>query len=266
LKTATILAFIISLLLQVGFPLAVALLYRRRTRVRWLLFAYGAVVFAAFQLFTWLPLSVYLDAVIDSRIRSELGAFAWLLALALATSLVEESGRWLGYRYLFPRGGFRLTWPNGVMYGLGHGSLETMLLIAGLTFINLVAYVVLSRLDARPLMGSTGGETGPALAGLLQVVANTSWHQPLVVALERILALPHQVAWALLVMQSHVSRQKCWFGFAVLYHSSVAVIVPGLARLSGFLLAEVVNLILALFSLGIILKLRAISVGEMRPE
>jgi len=266
LKTATILAFIISLLLQVGFPLAVALLYRRRTRVRWLLFAYGAVVFAAFQLFTWLPLSVYLDAVIDSRIRSELGAFAWLLALALTTSLVEESGRWLGYRYLFPRGGFRLTWPNGVMYGLGHGSLETMLLIAGLTFINLVAYVVLSRLDARPLMGSTGGETGPALAGLLQVVANTSWHQPLVVALERILALPHQVAWALLVMQSHVSRQKCWFGFAVLYHSSVAVIVPGLARLSGFLLAEVVNLILALFSLGIILKLRAVSVGEMRPE
>ncbi|TEU18761.1 MAG: YhfC family intramembrane metalloprotease, partial [Anaerolineales bacterium] len=91
LNTNTILAFVVSLLLQVGFPLAVTLIYRRRTVARWLLFAYGAIVFAVFQLFTWLPLSVYLDVVVGSRLDSELGAFAWLLASALATSLVEES-------------------------------------------------------------------------------------------------------------------------------------------------------------------------------
>lgn len=266
LNTNTILAFVVSLLLQVGFPLAVTLVYRRRTVARWLLFAYGAIVFAVFQLFTWLPLSVYLDVVVGSRVHSEMGAFAWLLALALATSLVEESGRWLGYRHLLPRGGFELTWRNGVMYGLGHACLETMLLIAGLTFVNLVAYLVFSRLDVHSLIPSTATEATPAVSEALQALADTSWDQPLVVALERILALAHQVAWALLVMQSHLSRQKRWFGFAVLYHSSVAVIVPGLARLFGFVVAEGVNVILASLSLAIILRLREVSLAEAYVE
>jgi len=262
LSTATIIAFVISLLLQVGFPLAVTLIYRRRTRAHWMLFAYGAMVFALFQLFTWLPLSAYLDAVLGSLLQSEMGRFIWLLALALTTSLVEESGRWLGYRHLFPRGGFRLTWRNGVMYGLGHASLETMLLIAGLTFVNLVAYLALSRLDLGSWMGPGGAAASPELREALQAIVDTSWHQPLLVALERLLALPHQVAWALLVMQSHLSRQKRWFGFALLYHWSVAVIVPGLAGLFGFVAAEGVNIVLASLSLGIILRLRAVLPGE----
>ncbi len=68
---------------------------------------------------------------------------------------MEESGRWLGYRHLLPRGGFELTWRNGVMYGLGHASLETILLIAGLTFVNLGAYLVFWRLDVHCLLAST---------------------------------------------------------------------------------------------------------------
>jgi len=259
LRPSTVIAFVLSLLIQVGYPIAVTLYYRRRTQARWQLFGYGALIFAAFQLFTWLPLSVYLDAVAEPRLDSASLAFFWLLALAFMTSLIEEFGRWCGYRYLFPRGGFRLTWTNGVMYGLGHGAIETVLLIAGLTFVYFLAYLVLSQLDVNLLLQSLSSEASPALRDSLQAIVNTSWDQPLVVAIERILALPHQVAWSLLVLESHACRQKRWFGFAVLYHLSVAVIVPGLARLFGFGVAEVVNAMLALFSLWIILRLRALA-------
>jgi uncharacterized membrane protein YhfC len=246
-------------MIQVGFPLAVVLLYRRRTHARWQLFGYGALVFAAFQLFTWLPLSVYLDTIVGVRWPVGFPAFVWLMASALLTSLVEESGRWCGYRFLFPRGPFRLTWQNGIMYGLGHGSLETILLIAGLTFINFLAYLVLTHLDLSLLIRSMGAEASPALITQLKAIIDTSWEQPLIVALERILALAHQVSWSLLVMESQVLRQRRWFGFAVLYHASVAVIVPGLARLVGFPIAEGANIVLACLSLWIIIKLRSIS-------
>ncbi len=259
MSTGTTLAFVLSLLLQVSYPLAVTLLFRRRTRAAWQLFIYGAMVFALFQLFTWLPLSIYIDTVIGSYLESGLGAFFWLLALALATSLIEEWGRWLGYGHLFPRGSFKLSWRNGVMYGLGHGSVETMLLIAGLTFVNLLAYMALTQLDADTLMHSLGTEASPSLKAALQAIIDTSWEQPLVVALERMLSLPHQIAWALLVMESRICGQKRWFAFAVLYHSSVAVIVPGLARLAGFGVAEGVNAILAVVSLWIVFRLRALS-------
>ncbi len=259
LRANSIVAFVISLLVQVAYPLAVTLAYRRRTRAPWVVYAYGAMIFAAFQLFTWLPLSVYLDATLGPYLNSELRSFIWLWALALMTSLVEEAGRWWGYRHLFPRGSYKLTWRNGAMYGLGHGSLETILFFAGLTLIYFAAYLVLSRLDLALLIRSLGAEASPTLRETLQAIVDTSWDQPLLVALERVLALPHQVAWSLLVMESLIYRQKRWFGFAVLYHSAVAVIVPGLARLLGLPAAEGANAVLALFSLWIILRLRAVS-------
>lgn len=259
MKPSTVVAFVVSLLIQVGYPIAAALYYRRRTGAHWQLFAYGVLVFALFQLFTWLPLSVYLDTVVEPRLPTATGAFFWLLALAFLTSLIEETGRWWGYRYLFPRGGFKLTWTNGVMYGLGHGAVETMLLIAGLTFVYFLAYLVLSQLNLDLLLQSLGAEASPALKEALQAIVSTTWDQPLVVALERVLALPHQVAWSLLVLENHVAGQKRWFALAVLYHLSVAVIVPGLARLVGFGLAEAANALLAVFSLWIILRLRALA-------
>ena len=262
MNIGTFWAFIVSLLIQVVYPLAVALVFRRRSGAPWLAFVCGAAVFAVFQLFTWLPLSAYLDYAFGEHLSSAWFSFLWLLTQALATGFLEEAGRWAGLRYLFPRGGLKLTWRNGVMYGLGQGSLETVLLIAGLTFINLLAYVVLSRLNLTTVLSALGPNS-EAIGAALRGIIGTSWRQPLIVALERIPALLHQVAWALLVMESLVSRQKRWFGFAVLYHASVAVIVPGLARLGGFALAESVNLLLAGLSLWIVLRLRAVSEGRV---
>jgi uncharacterized membrane protein YhfC len=256
LRFGTVISFLLSLLVQVGFPFALALYYRRRTRASWHVFAYGVLVFAAFQLFTWLPISIYLDATVSPRLGSGWPAFFWMMALAFTTSLVEEVGRWCGYRYLFPRGGFRLTWRNGIMYGLGQGSLETVILIAGLTFVYFVAYLILSNVDLNALMQALGSEADASLREQIAAIVNTSWEQPLIVALERVLAMVHQIAWALLVMQTIIQRQKRWLGFAVLYHLSIAVIVPGLARLAGFGLAEAANVLLALVSVWIILKLR----------
>ncbi len=259
MQAATILAFIISLLIQVGYPLAAILVFRRHTRTPWPLFAYGALIFAVFQLFTWLPLSIFLDAIWGESLKTAWGAFAWLMTMALLTALIEESGRWLGYRFLFRRGNYRLIWRNGVAYGLGHNALETMWLIAGLTFIGFVTYLIMGRMDPLALVQQLSPGAGTAEAAMLHEIANVSWVQPLIVAFERILALPHQVAWALLVMESLASGQKRWFGFAVLYHTSIAIIVPGLARLAGFAIAEAVNLAFAVMSIWIIMRLYELS-------
>ncbi|NLG50818.1 MAG: YhfC family intramembrane metalloprotease [Chloroflexi bacterium] len=258
LETCTILAFCISLLIQVGYPLSIALYFRRRTAAPWQAFLYGTLIFAVFQLFTWLPLRVYLDTLMTARLRDSSDVFLWMLALALSTALVEEAGRLVGFRFLFSRGGLRLNWRNGVMYGLGHGTLETVLLIAGLTFVHLLAYLTLHRGDWALLVQSLGADGNTALGDALYAILDTTWDQPLIVALERVLALPHQVAWSLMVMSSLIARQKRWFFFAMLYHASIALIVPGLVRLVGFGLAEAANVLFALISLWIIIKLRSL--------
>ena len=258
MQTGTVIAFIVSLLVQVGYPLGAILVYRRRAYTPWIVYLYGALIFALFQMFTWLPFSAFVDIVWGERVTSSAGAFVWLMAMATLTALIEEGGRVVGYRYLFRRSGLRLTWQNGVAFGLGHNAVETMWLIAGLTFVSFVAYLLAGPLFAGELGGLSADAPGASSLALLSA-RSVTWTQPLVVALERILALPHQVAWALLVMESLASRQKRWFGFALLYHTSVAVIVPGLAQLAGFAVAETVNLLFAGLSVWIILKLRDIA-------
>jgi len=257
LRSLTVFAFVISLVVQVAFPLGIALMYRRKTLAPWRLFLYGALVYAVFQIFTWLPISVYLDATIGTRLDSEVQAFVWLLAEAFATALIEELGRLWAFKVLFQRSADPLTWRNGVMYGLGHGATETMLLIAGLTFISFSAYLALNLLGSDAIIASWGADATPALREALESIVATDWEQPLIVAFERVVAVAHQVAWSLLVMQSLVSRQKRWFGFALLYHGSIAVIVPGLAGLVGFPLAEAANAAFGLLSLRVIFALRA---------
>jgi uncharacterized membrane protein YhfC len=264
LNTATIIAFIISLIIQVGFPLAVVLHFRRQTRAPWRVFGYGMLVYAIFQLFTWLPLSVYLDATLGARLNTEWGSFAWLLALALMTCLCEEGGRWLGYRFLFPRGKVTRSWENGIMYGLGHGGMETMLLIAGLTFIYFVAYVVLGSINQGQFLGTLKPVDAVEVRTAISTILSTTWDQPILVAIERVLTLPHQLAWSLMVLASLMSRRKRWFLFALIYHWSVAVIIPGLARLFGFVVAESVNALFCALSIWIIQRLRILSPIEDR--
>ena len=143
LSGLTIIAFIISLIVQVGFPLGITIYFRRHVRASWRVFFAGALVFALFQLMTWLPLSAYLDIVVGATHEGETSAFLWLLTMAALTSLIEEGGRFWGYKVLFPRIEAELNWENGVMYGLGHASVETMILIAGLTFVYLLGYLLI---------------------------------------------------------------------------------------------------------------------------
>lgn len=262
MNTATIIAFIISLIIQVSLPLAVTLVFRRRTRAPWKLFGYGIVIYTVFQLVTWLPLSAYLDATLGSHLTSEWGSFLWLLAVALLTSLIEETGRWLGYKYLFSRHNYALSWENGMMYGLGHASMEAMLLIAGLTFVYFIAYIVLGRVNQGQLLGSLPPIEAQEVNSALADILNTTWIQPLVVAVERVMMLAHQLAWAIMVLASFIARRKRWFAFAVVYHFSIAVIIPGLAGLYGFWVAEGVNALFCALSLVIIIKLRMLLAEE----
>ncbi|MHB9033928.1 MAG: YhfC family glutamic-type intramembrane protease [Anaerolineae bacterium] len=258
MNPATVAAFIISLIIQVGFPLAVTLRFRQQFQVPWKLFAYGMLIFAVFQIVSWLPISVYLDATIGTRLTTETGAFFWLLATALVTSLFEESGRWLGYRYLFPRHKYALSWENGVMYGLGHVAMESMLLIAGLTYIYFIAYLVLGGVNQGTFLKELAPTQALEVSSALRDILNTQWTQPLFVAFERTLMVGHQVAWSLMVLASYIAKRKRWFLFALFYHWTIAVVVPGLARLSNFWIAEGVNLLLCLVSVLIIIKLRSI--------
>ena len=147
--------FLISLGIATAFeillPLALALYVSRRLHVRWRYFWYGVAVFAAVQLFTRVPLVYVLNNVLASQLKSsQTFLWTWLLMLALTAGLFEEVGRYFGYRIFM--GKEEKTWPKGVMYGIGHGGLESIVLVGLLSWaFSLLNILVIQSLDITKL-------------------------------------------------------------------------------------------------------------------
>ena len=136
------------------------------------------------------------------------------LALGLAAGLCEETARALMLRPMKQaRDG-----ASSVMFGLGHGGIEAMLLGGVLLAAQ---YTAMSSLDHTDLAGVA---RDAAQVGALKEQFAALQRSPalvLVSVLERVMALGAQLTLSLLVMLSLRTRKPAWFLAAVGYHTLI---------------------------------------------
>src|SRR5690242_8696931 len=145
ISNAWVAAMFAALLFDILYPLALGV-FVRRLGVGWRYFGYGALIFVLFQLVSRVPITLGIQALIAPQLRASRAALiAWVAISALTAGLFEEIGRYVGYRWLMKRD--EKTWAKGVMYGIGHGGIESMLFVAGLTALTLIQLLALSRTD-----------------------------------------------------------------------------------------------------------------------
>src|SRR5215469_4585815 len=126
-------------------PFVLGILWRQRTGVAPAAFGWGMVVFAAaLVLRLWqFPLGRWVHAAHPTWTT-------WFLMFSACTAGVfEEVGRWIGYRTVL-RG--ERTQRVAVMYGLGHGGCESILLVSLPMVGLLIAWALAARgqIDAGP--------------------------------------------------------------------------------------------------------------------
>lgn len=255
-------AYGVAIAIEILLPLALALWLQRRYRVSWKVFGYGALVFLVFQVLTRVPAIQALQGRIQGRLESSpWNMVAWIAFAALTAGLFEEGGRYLGYRVLWKKGEER-TWGQALMYGAGHGGLESMLLVGGMAVLSLISIINL-------MQGNTSGIplTPDELAKISQAraeIAALPWWLPLIGALERILTMVIQVSLSVLVLQVFRRQRFWWWWLALGYHTLADLVVSLVAYgVSGrlpdsvaYLLVEASVLLFALLGVGIILWLR----------
>jgi uncharacterized membrane protein YhfC len=252
-----VLSFLVAVIVDFGFPIALGVWLVRRYGLRWDVFGFGAVVFLLSQLVTRIPLIQVVTSVVG---RNELTAtpartLAWVAVLALTAGIFEEGGRWLGYRWFFrPE---RRTWSNALLYGTGHEATESMVLVGLSAFSSLVVYLGLNLLSP-DLVASFF----PNAADLRATFAGLQGWEPLLGGLERIFSMAFQISAAVLVLQAFLRHNPWWVGLAIGWHALTdftAVLAQigtrGLGPL-GLVITEGVVLLSALISLAIIRALR----------
>lgn len=259
ISNAWVAATIAALVFDILYPLALGLFARQRLRVSWRYFGYGALIFVLFQLVSRVPITLAIQALIVQQLQASRAALiGWIAFSALTAGLCEEIGRYVGYRWLMKRE--EKTWAKGLMYGLGHGGIESMLLIAGLTGITLIQVLALARTDLStlPLSAEQRAQVAQQLAA---IAAQPGW-APLLGAWERLWTIPLHVALSLVVLQVFRRNSMRWLWLAILIHALADLLGAGIApilQLSGMpalLVPEAIVTAMGLLSVWAIWALR----------
>jgi uncharacterized membrane protein YhfC len=129
------------------YPLALLVLVRRRLRVGVRYAAYGALVFLLFQIVTRIPLVELAQQALGPGLeRSRALLMGWLVVVTASAALFEETGRYVAFRWLLHREASpsdRGWWARAVIYGIGHGGLESIG-IGALALASLLGLLALS--------------------------------------------------------------------------------------------------------------------------
>ena len=259
ISNAWVAAGIAAIVFDILYPLALGLYARRRLGASWRYFGYGALIFVLFQLISRVPITLAIQSLIAPQLQASRAALvAWVAVSALTAGIFEELGRYVGYRWLMRRE--EKTWAKGVMYGIGHGGIESMLLVAGLTAITVIQVLALSRTDLSTLP-LTAEQRALAAQQLAAIAAQPAW-APLAGAWERLWTIPLHVALSVVVLQVFRRGSMRWLWLAILAHALADLLGAGVTpilRLTGMtalLIPEAIITLIGLISLWVIWALR----------
>jgi uncharacterized membrane protein YhfC len=184
----------------------------RRWKLDWAIFGFGGLTFIASQVLH-IPFNQFLLNPLLGRLGGERwGWVASALALGLSAGLFEEMARYFMLKRLTSR---VRDWHQGILFGLGHGGVEAIIL-GGFA---LYAFFQATALKGVALEGVVPPEQLETVRLQLESYWGMAWYEPLWATLERISALAFHTLAALLVLVAVRNHQMVWLGAAILGHT-----------------------------------------------
>jgi uncharacterized membrane protein YhfC len=229
--------------------------------VRWRFFLYGALIFFVTQIIIRIPIVQVAQFMLGPALASsQTLLYAWIAVLSLTAGLFEEVGRYLGYRFLIKD---ERTWRVGLMYGAGHGGLESMLLVGGLVLLGLINVIALSTMDLSAV--NLPPDQLAQVEAARQQIAGMDWWSPLLGAYERFITIFFQIALSIVVLQAFLRNSFLWVVIAIAIHAVVDFAALSAASTLGLVWTEVLLTLLLPLSFGIIYYFRPRTDDSLTP-
>jgi uncharacterized membrane protein YhfC len=253
---------LLNAVLMMGIPLGLGVYLARRLNVEWGLYGAGMLTFIASQVLH-IPFNAYLLNPLVERwgLTPEPGSLELILfgiLFGLSAGVFEESARYLVYRRWLPKA---RSWNVGVMFGAGHGGVESIL-FGGLAFYAFLQLLALRNADLNVVLPP--GQIAP-ISVTLEAFWNTTWYMYFMGAVERLSAICFHLSASLLVLQAFTRRNLLWFVLAVLWHTVLDALAVYGSQTWGILATEGIICLVALTSIGIIFALRKVE-EQVIPE
>lgn len=205
----------ISLLICILMPIALIVYFYKREKISLLAVLIGAITFVVSQILLRIPLITFLNTQEWYKALTSNVAFIAIF-LGLTAGLFEEAARYIAMRYFMKN---RLSWENGLAFGIGHGGIEAILLV-GIGILNNI--IVSIMINSGVFESLVGAKLAPEVVGQVKsILINTPSIDFLAAGYERIMAMVIQIALSILVLYSVKLKKPLYLLLAILLHGVV---------------------------------------------
>ncbi|MBO4339458.1 MAG: YhfC family intramembrane metalloprotease [Clostridia bacterium] len=173
----------------------------------------GAGTFVVFAL----VLETVLHQVVFRIFGETLMGNTWLYALygGLAAGLFEETGRLISMKLFMKK---CLTKENSLMFGIGHGGAEAIIIGAMTAFSNIVMSVMINMNQVDKLLATAGENEKDAAIQQLSALGTTPAGEYLLGGFERIVAFAMQICLSYMVYRAVKYKKPVFYIIAILIH------------------------------------------------
>ncbi len=217
-SSVKIAGMVTSALLSIGVPILLLILWRKKTRAKWSAALWGAVIFVVF-VFVLESLCHRLVLTGNGKLPVFMNAHPWAYAAygALAAGVFEETGRFVAFKWLLRKQNRKET---SVMYGIGHGGIEAILL-AGVAAISSLVFVLSLNAIGAEAMLAAAGEQAAAVQASIDSLVNTNAAMFFVSGLERMMAIALHISLSVFVFMAVKRGRFILYPIAILLHAGV---------------------------------------------
>ena len=230
----TFAGIIFSLCISIALPVVLLIVVHKKTKARMAMAVIGAATFFLFAMVLEQILHAVVLGVGGERITGNI----WIYGLygGLAAGLFEEVGRFVAMRFAMKK---QLNLPNALMYGVGHGGIEAILIVGLASVSNLVTSIMINAGTLEASLGALDQATKEATLTQLSALWTTPSYQFFLSGIERIVAVTLHIALSVLVFQAvKLGKKRYWFlAFAI--HAGVDFVTVVAANYLNLVLVEV---------------------------
>jgi len=221
--TFSIISMIISAALSILVPIALIIILGIRKKLNWKAMLLGSGLFLLFvmileRLMHWAVLGP--DPAASALYRNK---WLYMLYAGFAAGIFEETARLLGFRFIL-RVSENESIDTGISYGLGHGGIESILIVGISTVTNISMAYMHNSGALNSMYAALPEAERESLSEYIKLLVTTPPYEFLMSGFERVVALVLQISMSLFVLKAVSQKKWQYFLFAILLHAGVDII------------------------------------------
>ena len=239
-STLSIAGMVVTMLIAILLPIVLCIMVRKKTKAKFSSLFLGCATFIVFAL----VLEQILHIIVLRTAGTTLTENIWLYALygATAAAVFEETGRSITMKFLMKK---NLNRENALMYGVGHGGIEAILIVGISQISNIATAIMINSNQMGTVLNVLDEEQKAAMIESLSVLWTTPGYMFFMGGIERVSAIILQITFSILMYVGIKQGKKLFVLMAYVAHFAVDFVAVIAADKLSVLVVEIILILMS---------------------